>query len=156
MRYLLLGMLLVCGCRKKAPPPTAEAPPAAADPAAAPAQPESPTVNEPGAARPAGDLAISFGPSKSDIHSAIEPLIAKIEKCAAVQKSKSLTALRFRISPKGEVDAAQIVGNPEADDCVTQVLSALRFTPWNGEPQLVGLPISPEGKLLRERPPGVD
>jgi hypothetical protein len=157
MRWFFITLFLITACKKK-PPVVADTP----APVAAPAAAESATVDDPAAAaaaaapRPAGDMTIGFGPSKSDLNTAMESVLPKIEKCVDTYKVKTLTGLRFRISPKGEIDAAQVVGNPAADDCVTQVLATLHFAPWNGEPQLVGLPITAEGKLLRERPPGVD
>lgn len=152
--WLIVLLALAPGCRKKRPPTQADpSPPPTVATAAAVAPGEAPA---PATNAPSLDLALGTGPSATEVRSAVESVLPKIEKCVQNNPVKRTTALRFRISIKGEVDNSQIVGNPDADDCVAEVLKTLKFTPWNGEAQMVGLPITPEGKLLRERPPGVD
>jgi hypothetical protein len=146
MRWLLLAVVAVVGCKKKpqfepmpvAPVETTPAPPAAE---------ESPVREEPPYAPPPlrGDP-----PTNAQVMTKLQPLFPEIARCIAqagpVTAPEKYLRLTFSLSPStGTIVTAELEGHDAARGCTTEVLRQLKFDPWPGAPTIITLPLTHGG-----------
>jgi hypothetical protein len=155
MRLALLAIFLSgCSSCKK---PREPAPDLAALPAAAPAPVDQPEPVPPtGPADLAGADLPRSAPSDAEVLANLKPLMPTVERCVARfnRPSTGDLLLRFRITPAGKVDAVQMLGLPDADECLREAIRPLEVAPFSGPPSIVEVPLDREGHARSELPRG--